>query len=205
VSGIPVSGTGPFYQHGNTYIHSTSQPVSSGGDEQSYVTSEEAFTEEDDETDQYGNILPRRGLQSEGSDDEDDVGAQIEHESQLLQQFGGGRPIVDYPVIPPLSSSTSAPPPVPTVPTSYAKTSPESSPSRHRPQQQMPPTSTTAAAQAALLRPTIVPPPPDPDYSGEAYGSPQDTRHYYPTRLSDVPEEDERSRVSEATQGGTSG
>jgi len=207
----PVSGAGPFYQHGNTYLHSTTQPVSGAGDEQSYVTSSEGFTEEDDETDQYGNIIPRRGLQSEGSDDEEDVGSQIEHENQLLQQFSGGRPLVDYPVVPPLSS-TSAPPPVPTVPTSYAKTSPESSPSRHRPQQQQqqqqqtPPSSTAAvsAAQAGLLRPTIVPPP-APDYSGEAYGSPQDSRHYYPTRLSDVPEEDERSRVSEATQGGTSG
>jgi len=207
VPGIPVSG--PFYQHGNTYLHSTGQPVSGAGDEQSYITSEEGFTEEEEEeTDQYGNILPRRGLRSEGSEDEDDVGAQIEHESQLRQQYGAGRPIVDYPIVPPLSSSSSssAPPPVPTIPTSYADTTTESSPSRHRPQQPMPPTSATAATQTSSSRPTIIPPPPAPDYSGEAYGSPQDTRHYYPTRLSDVPEEDdERSRVSEATQGGTSG
>jgi len=204
VSGIPVSGSGNFYQHGNTYLHNTSQSVSGAGDEQSYVTSEEGYTEEEEEMDQYGNILPRRGLRSEGSEDEDDVGAQIEHENQLRQQYGGGRPIVDYPVVPPLTSSTSAPPAVPTIPTSYAETSHESSPSRHHPPQLIPPTS-TATTQAGPSRPTIVPPPPAPDYSGEAYGSPQDTRHYFPTRLSDVPEEDERSRVSEATQGGTSG
>lgn len=206
--GVPTSDSGPFYQHGNTYLHTTDRPASVPGDTQSYVTSEEGFTEEEEyDTDQFGNILPRRGLRSEGSEDEDDVGAQIEHENQLRQQFGSGRPIVDYPVVPPLSSTTSAPQPVPTIPTSYAGTSPESSPSRRRPQQQMPPTSDAAAStvQATPSRPTVIPPPPAPDYSGESYGSPQDTRHYYTTRLSDVPEEDERSRVSEATQGGTSG
>ncbi|ORY05277.1 hypothetical protein BCR34DRAFT_46975 [Clohesyomyces aquaticus] len=37
-----------------------------------------------------------------------------------------------------------------------------------------------------------------PDYSGEGYGSewPGSMRHHHPTRLSDVPEEDERSRTS---------
>lgn len=198
-STIPVSGTEPFYQHGNTYIHNTGGQAAQGGasDDNSYVPSEEGFTEEEEfETDQYGNILPRRGLRSEASDEED-VAEQIEHENQLRQQYGG-RPIVDYPVVPPLSSRTTAPPSVPTIPTSYEEPlSPESS--RRRPP--IPTTvSTTAAAAAASLTAPI-----SPDYSGDDYGSPQDTRHYYPTRLSDVPEEDERSRVSEATHGGTSG
>ena len=197
-STIPVSGTEPFYQHGNTYLHNSGQAVSGASDEQSYVPSEEGFTEEEEyEVDQYGNVLPRRGLRSEGSD-EDDVGDQIEHEAQLRQQYGGGsgRPLVDYPVIPPLASaSSSAPPPVPTIPTSYAA----EAAARRLPVSTTVAATTTAAAAAPGATLT-------PDYSGDAYGSPtdRDSRHYYPTRLSDVPEEDERSRVSEATQTGTS-
>lgn len=198
-STITVSGTEPFYQHGNTYIHNTGDQAAQGGasDDHSYVPSEGGFTEEEEyETDEYGRILPRRGLRSEASDEED-VAEQIEHEHQLRQQYGG-RPIVDYPVVPPLSSSTTAPPPAPTIPTSYEEpSSPESS--RRRPQ--VVPTTISTTAAATVARPTA---PLTPDYAGEAYGSPQDTRHYYPTRLSDVPEEDERSRVSEVTQGGTS-
>jgi hypothetical protein len=99
--------------------------------------------------------------------------------------------------VPPLSSSTTAPPSVPTIPTSYEEPlSPESS--RRRPPI---PTTISTTAAAAAARPTV---PIPPDYSGDAYDSPQDTRHYYPTTLSDVPEEDERSRASEVFQGGTS-
>lgn len=191
-STAPVSGSEPFYQHGNTYIHTTGQAAPGAGDDQSYVPSEEGFTEEEEfEMDQYGNIL-RRGLRSEPSDEED-VTDQIEHEAQLRQQYGGTRPIVDYPVIPPLSSSSTAPPPVPTIPTSYAESAEAAA--RRRPQA---PTTISTTAAAMPTAPVA------PDYSGEAYESPQDTRHYYPTRLSDVPEEDERSRVSEVTQGGNS-
>ena len=208
-STVPVSGAEPFYQHDNTYLHNSGQAVSGASDEQSYVPSEEGFTEEEEyETDQYGNFLPRRGLRSEGSDEED-VGEQIEHEARLRQQYGGGgasssssggRPLVDYPVIPPLASgsaSTSAPPPVPTVPTSYADTAAHRAP-------QVPTTVSTAAAAAAAAVATSSAGGLTPDYAGDGYGSPTDSRHYYPTRLSDVPEEDERSRISEATQGGTS-
>ena len=45
-----------------------------------------------------------------------------------------------------------------------------------------------------------------PSYSGQGYGTPPDEgAHYHPTRLSDVPEEDELSRASEvgASRGGT--
>jgi len=204
-STVPVSGAEPFYQHGNTYLHNSGQAVSGASDEQSYVPSEEGFTEEEEyEVDRYGNVLPRRGLRSEGSDEED-VGEQIEHEAQLRQQYGGasGRPIVDYPVIPPLASGSSAPPPVPTIPTSYAAEAAESAARRRPP---VPTTVATTAATAAAAAATTPAASLTPDYAGDGYGSPtdRDSRHYYPTRLSDVPEEDERSRVSEATQGGTS-
>jgi hypothetical protein len=180
----PTTG-GSFYQHGGTFLHNTSQPQAA--DEQSYVGSaEETFSENEDEweMDQNGNILldargqpipaqQRRALRSEGSD-EFDVAEDIEHENMLRQQYG--RTAVQYPTIPALSSTSAA----------------QAAPQRHL-------TATTSAAAGPAR--TAAPPTTNattsaPDYSGAAYGT-WDTRNYHPTRLSDVIEEDERSRVSD--------
>jgi len=181
------------------------------GDDRSYVpsvadtfsNSEEGFdyNEDEYEIDEHGNIrrdpagrpvLYRRGLgrvAEEGEDDDDegyDEAEELERERQLAQQYTGrstGSSGVAYPSVP--------------VPTAQAVGVVQSQLGGHqtggtlltyRPAPVTQPQTTTATTDSSL-------------YEGQGYGGWEGVgypgeRHHHPTRLSDVIEEDERSRTS---------
>ncbi|KAK5149202.1 hypothetical protein LTR04_007349 [Oleoguttula sp. CCFEE 6159] len=187
-----------FYQHrgGETYLHSPSTaddptqrdlPRIPDIDQTSYVPSIEGTLSEGDEEyamDEQGNvrrdaagnpILYRRGLHgsrgasSQGGEDEYDVAADLERERQHARRYG----------------QTSA-------------TSPVTAATDHH----QPLTTTTGVDFGAAAADDVEYDEDEAaDYSGAGYGDWEGMgivggRHHHPTRLSDVLEEDERSRTS---------
>jgi hypothetical protein len=198
---------GQFYNQPHAYLHATSQsqpsvPTTAGTDyeAQSYVPSEEAFSSEheDDEFeyDEFGNVV-RRGLRSD-EEDEYDVQAELAREAALRAKYGvASSTAVAYPAIPAPTSGRFAP-----TAAGPSVAGPSSLPVPH--------TSATAqpgtVASAGGNRPVPAPTAPhsgyedaDPaDYEGTGFDDEWESRiNYHPTRLSDVPEQDEESRASE--------
>lgn len=172
--------------------------------------------EDEYEIDENGNIrydaqgrpiLWRRGLRVSGvdggDDDEMDVADEVERERQLARQYGTGSgrgrgeagpsitSVPTYPSIPPSSSAAMA--------AAQTAATIASRPGAAGIPRSQPPQTQHLAPQAPM--------PPQvqtrPDYEGEGYEGYQPqppwealSRHHHPTRLSDVPEEDERSRVT---------
>ena len=169
---------GQFYQHGGTYLHNTSQPE--GADQRSYVGSvDDTFSENDDEyeMDHNGNILV------------DAQGRPIPvHQRRALRSDGSD----DFDVADDIEHEKM-------LRQQYGRTAVQ--------YPAIPALSSSGAAAQAGLTPSSRPTQPTsnaPDYSGEGYDESWDNRHYHPSRLSDVIEEDERSRISEMSHGARS-
>lgn len=173
-----------FYQHHGTgtTLHGE-EPATSEADARSYVQSaDDTISEDDYELDERGNvrrdargnpILARHGPGSEDSD-EYNVMEQLERERIYRQQYGGGG-VVEY------GQEGS----------SMAAGGGGGVGSR------LP----AAAAAAAAATSNGGGYGSQPDYTGAGFGSGSGweavvPRHHHPTRLSDVLEEDERSRTS---------
>lgn len=175
---VPVGQTASssFYQHEAPTLHEDDRQTRvTEPDERSYVQSVDTLSEEDYELDAQGRPIPfRGGLGSEDSD-EYDVQDQQERERMYRQRYGQGISGVEY------GSGPTSPP---------AGRSPTSG----RPEAAY----TTAPSQAGQAAPV--------DYSGSDYGLGWEAipRHHHPTRLSDVLEEDERSRTSPSRASQTS-
>ena len=176
-----------FYQHeGSSLLPEGEQPRITEPDDRSFVPSnEDTFSEEEFEYDGNGNIrrdaqgnpiVYGRGAGSEDSD-EYDVQDQLDRERMYGEHYGSGLSGVEY------GSG----------PTSTA--GPRGQPGRVSGQAYGGP-----ASQESSTDPV--------DYSGTAYGSGLGweavPRHHHPTRLSDVLEEDERSRTSASRASQTS-
>lgn len=176
--GVPVGqpASSSFYQHEAPTLHEDDRQTRvTEPDERSYVQSVDTLSEEDYELDAQGRPIPfRGGLGSEDSD-EYDVQDQQERERMYRQRYGQGISGVEY------GSGPTSPP---------AGRSPTSG----RPEAAY----TTAPGQTAQAAPV--------DYSGSDYGLGWEAipRHHHPTRLSDVLEEDERSRTSPSRASQTS-
>lgn len=174
--GQPAIST--FYQHEGPTLHEDEhQTRVTEPDERSYVQSVDTLSEEDYELDAQGRPIPfRGGLGSEDSD-EYDVQDQQERERMYRQRYGQGISGVEY------GSGPTSPP--------TGRT-----PTGGRPDAAY----TTAPSPTAQAAPV--------DYSGSDYGSglgwESIPRHHHPTRLSDVLEEDERSRTSPSRASQTS-
>lgn len=175
-TGQPASSS--FYQHEGPTLHEDeSQTRATEPDERSYVQSVDTLSEEDYELDAQGRPIPfRGGLGSEDSD-EYDVQDQQERERMYRQRYGQGISGVEY------------------------GSGPTSPPARRSPTSGRPEAAYTAGpSQTAQAAPV--------DYSGSDYGSGLGweaiPRHHHPTRLSDVLEEDERSRTSPSRTSQTS-
>ena len=182
---LPGSVTQPatsssFYQHQGTALHSGDipQPRDAEPDERSYVHSvDDALSEDEYEYDERGEIrldsqgnpiMFRRSLGSENSD-EYDVQEQLERERMYGQRYGSsGVSGVEYGSGPTVTAGGSRP-----VGGVYQPRA--------------------AGEQAAYVNQGG-----QADYSGSGYGTGWEAvpRHHHPTRLSDVLEEDERSRAS---------
>ena len=172
-----------FYQHHGIALHGDDQsrPRTTEPDDRSYVPSvEDTLSEEEyayDENgevrrDAHGNpIIYRRGLGSEDSD-EYNVQEQLERERMYGQRYGSGVSGVEYG----------------RGPTATAGGAP-------RPGGEGYGASSNGGVQRGYGAQAG-----EPDYSGSGYGSGPGweavPRHHHPTRLSDVLEEDERSRTS---------
>lgn len=176
-----------FYQHeGSSLLPEGEQPRGNEPDDRSFVPSnDDTFSEEEYEYDGNGQVrrdaqgnpmVYGRGAGSEDSD-EYDVQDQLDRERMYGQRYGSGLSGVEY------GSG----------PTSTA--GPRGQPGRASEQVYSGP-----ADQASSAAPV--------DYSGSAYGSGLGweaiPRHHHPTRLSDVLEEDERSRTSASRASQTS-
>ena len=187
--GTPPSqpATSSFYQHSGPTLHEDArQPRTTEPDERSYVQSVDTLSEEEYELNENGEVrrdaqgrpVPSRGGLGSEDSDEYDVQDQQEREHMYRQRYGTGIRGVEYGAGP-TSSSPGRP-----------------SPAGGRPQV----TYTTAASPGGQ---TIA-----VDYSGSDYGSGLGweaiPRHHHPTRLSDVLEEDERSRTSPSRASQTS-
>lgn len=178
--GVPVGqpAISSFYQHEGPTLHEDErQTRTTEPDERSYVQSVDTLSEEDYELDAQGRPIPfRGGLGSEDSD-EYDVQDQKERERIHGQRYGPGISGVEYGSGP--TSSPAARPPTSARPEAAYTTAPNQT------------------AQAAPV-----------DYSGSDYGSGLGweaiPRHHHPTRLSDVLEEDERSRTNPSRASQTS-
>ncbi|MCJ1367403.1 hypothetical protein MMC16_006536 [Acarospora aff. strigata] len=184
----PAGATLPFYQHQGSALHAEDQPHVSEPDSRSYVQSVDDTVsdlgDEEYDIDEHGEIrrdaqgrpiLYRRGLGSEDSD-EYDVQEALERERAYGQRYGG------------VSGAE------------YGQGSTTTASAAQRPaggvfpQQSVGRGQTTSAAGA---------------YSGAGYGGSGPgweavPRHHHPTRLSDVLEEDERSRTSPSRASQTS-
>lgn len=183
-----------YYQGGSSAETSIHQPRTTNGHVPPSTTSSEAVahypSEEEYEIDSQGNLrldeegrpIIYRGSQSNPSDEEQEYDTGTEH--AYRQQYGAG-------VSSPPSSSR------PTTSTTIAPTTR--------------PTPASASAAPSGYDPTTPPGTSAPqgqssvDYSGQGWGGPSATgwesitpRHRHPTRLSDVLEEDERSRTSQS-------
>ena len=174
------SASNSFYQHHGTALHSGDipQPRSTEHDQRSYIQSaDDALSEDEYELDERGEvrrdaqgypIMSRREVGSENSD-EYDVQEQLERERMYGQRYGsGGVSGIEYGsgLIPTTGVSRPA--------GGVFQSGTVSDQSTH-------------ALPAAQV-----------DYTGSGYGAGWEAmpRHHHPTRLSDVLEEDERSRAS---------
>ncbi len=184
---VPVSqpSTTTFYQHQSPILHEGERHArTSEADERSYVPSVDTLSEEDYELNDNGEIsrdaqgrpVLRGGLGSEDSD-EYDVQDQQERERLNRQRYGSGITGVEY------GSGPTNPP----------SNRPQTSGRNDGPYTGAP----GPSGQAATV-----------DYTGSGYGSGLGweaiPRHHHPTRLSDVIEEDERSRTSPSRASQTS-
>ena len=175
-------GQGRFYQHEGTALHPTSAAGAPSADDRSYIPSIQSaggsdLGEEEYEIgpdgqyrlDAHGRRIPfQRGATSDVSSDEYDVGDVMQREQEYGARYGSSISGVEY------GSGSTA--------TAGAR----------QQQQQPPPQQGYAGAGNTGV-----------DYSGSDWGGqPGGTwegitpRHRHPTRLSDVLEEDERSRTS---------
>ena len=184
-------GASSFYQHeGSSLQPEGEQAVTTEPDDRSFVPSnDDTFSEEEFAYDGNGNIrvdtqgrpiVFGRGQGSEDSD-EYDVQDALDRERMYGERYGSGVSGVEYG-----SGSTS------TAGTAIPRLQPGA---RGAPQiHSGPPTQELQAAPV--------------DYGGSAYGSGLEwgavPRHHHPTRLSDVLEEDERSRTSPSRASQTS-
>lgn len=188
---ITQPGTSSFYQHEGTSLQPEGEqgPVTEPDDRSFVPSNEDTFSEEEYAYDGNGNvrvdaqgrpILFSRGQGSEDSD-EYDVQEALDRERMYGERYGSGISGVEYG-----SGSTS------TATTAIPRLQPGA---RAVPQIHTDPTN--RESQAAPV-----------DYSGSAYGSSSGweavPRHHHPTRLSDVLEEDERSRTSPSRASQTS-
>ena len=180
--------TSSFYQHEGSSLLPEGEPVRVvEPDDRSFVPSnDDTFSEEEFEYDGNGNvrhdaqgnpIFYGRGAEPSEDSDEDDVQDQLDRERMHSERYGSGLSGVEY------GSG----------PTSTA--GPRGQPGRTPAQVYGGP-----VAQEGSTGPV--------DYSGSAYGSGLGwegvPRHHHPTRLSDVLEEDERSRTSPSRASQTS-
>lgn len=178
--------TSSFYQHeGSSLLPEGEQPRATEPDDRSFVPSnDDTFSEEEFEYDGNGQVLRDaqgnpivygRGTGSEDSD-EYDVQDQLDRERIHGQRYGSGLSGVEYGSGP---TFTAGP-----------RGQPERAPGQLY----------GGPEQEASTAPV--------DYSGSAYGSGLGweavPRHHHPTRLSDVLEEDERSRTSPSRASQTS-
>ena len=183
--------TSSFYQHEGSSLQPEGEraPVAEPDDRSFVPSNEDTFSEEEFEYDGNGNvrvdaqgrpIVYGRGQGSENSD-EYDVQEALDRERMYGERYGSGISGVEYG-----SGSTS------TAGTAIPRLQPGA---RGAPQVFSGPTG--QEGQAAPV-----------DYSGSTYGSGLGweavPRHHHPTRLSDVLEEDERSRTSPSRASQTS-
>ena len=187
-----AAATGPtsssFYQHeGSSLLPAGEQARVMEPDDRSFVPSnEDTFSEEEFEYDGNGDvrrdalgnpIFYQRGAGPSEDSDEDDVQDQLDRERMYSERYGSGLSGVEYGSGP---TSTAGP----------------------RGQSGRSPTQVYGGpvGQEGSTGPV--------DYSGSAYGSglgwESVPRHHHPTRLSDVLEEDERSRTSPSRASQTS-
>lgn len=190
----PAGASQPFYQHQGSALHAEEQPPHvSEPDSRSYVQSVEDTVsdlgEEEYDIDEHGEIrrdaqgrpiLYRRGLGSEDSD-EYDVHEALERERAYGQRYGGAVSGVEY---------------------GQGSTSTAGAGATQRPaagvfgQQSVGRGQTTGAPGGAYGG--------GAGYGGSGLGWEAVPRHHHPTRLSDVLEEDERSRTSPSRASQTS-
>lgn len=181
------SAAGSFYQHeGSSLLPEGEQARIVEPDDRSFVPSnDDTFSEEEFEYDGNGNVrrdaqgnpmVYGRGAGSEDSD-EDDVQEELDRERMYSERYGSGLSGVEYGSGP---TSTAGP--------------------RGQSGRASGQVSGEPIAQEGSTGPV--------DYSGSAYGSGLGweavPRHHHPTRLSDVLEEDERSRTSPSRASQTS-
>lgn len=175
----PIGQTPPpssFYQHRAPMLHDDDgRPSIRDQDERSYVQSVDTMSEESWELDDQGKIrldgrgrpIPMRGGPGSEDSDELDVRDQQERERMYRQTYGSGIAGVEY---------------------GHGPTGGAAGASSGRP-------GDVYVAAGAPSAPTGA-----VDYSGSMYGSGLGwetvPRNHHPTRLSDVIEEDERSRTS---------
>lgn len=181
-TGVPVGQSAPssFYQHEGPTLHQdTQRPRTTEPDERSYVPSIDTVSEEDYELNDDGEI--RRDAQGRpmfrggvGSEDSDEYDVRDQQERERMYGRAYGSGIGGV---------------------EYG-----SGPTGPNPGGRPGATYPTDSGQGA--------PVPPPDYSGSEYGSGLGweavPRHHHPTRLSDVLEEDERSRTSPSRASQTS-
>jgi hypothetical protein len=223
----------PFYRQTNAFIHSAPSNHPNQGAQRTPATavsvagapasapahaahshpSQDTFSSEQDEEeydyDDYGNvrrdeygrpIMYRRGLIRSDEEDELDVAGELERERAHRAKYGPVLSAVNYPAIPAPSSSVITPttlaqqhlPPAP-VPASVPAAVPAS----------VAEASSRAHTSSGSESPYATAPP--ADYEGGGFEEWDDQPvNYHPTRLSDVPEqdEDERSRISEMSARG---
>ena len=184
--GVPASqpAASSFYQHEGPTLHGEQHhPRTTEPDERSYVQSVDTLSEEDYELNDNGEIrrdaqgrpIPFRGGAGSEDSDEYDVQDQQERERMYGQRYGTAISGVEY------GSGPTTPPAATGRPPSSGR---------------LVTSATSPEVQSA------------PDYSGSDYGSGLGweaiPRHHHPTRLSDVLEEDERSRTSPSRASQTS-
>jgi hypothetical protein len=177
-------GTSSFYQHEGSSLQPEGEqaPVTEPDDRSFVPSNEDTFSEEEFDYDGNGNVrmdaqgrplFYARGIGSEVSSDENDVQEALDRERMYGERYGSGISGVEYG-----SGSTSS------ASTAIPRLQPGA---RNAPQIQSGP-----AHQEGQAAPV--------DYSGSTYGGGPGweavPRHHHPTRLSDVLEEDERSRAS---------
>ncbi|MCJ1396649.1 hypothetical protein MMC18_009541 [Xylographa bjoerkii] len=180
---LPIAASGPFYQQqgtGTTLLHedvSEQRPRTTEGDERSYVPSvDETLSEEEYAYDGEGNVRrdaqgrPIIYRQASGSEDSDEynVQGQLDRERLYGAQYGSGVSGVEYG-----TGSTATAGGVGRSGDASAGTSNGNVSGGYGGGGQAPAT-----------------------YDGSGYGWEAVPRHHHPTRLSDVLEEDERSRTS---------
>ena len=177
-------GASSFYQHEGSSLQPEGEAAPTGEpDDRSFVPSnDDTFSEEEYEYDQNGNV--RRDIHgrpvvygrgpSTEGSDEYDVQEDLDRERMYGQRYGSGISGVEYGSG---STSTAGPRLQSGARTAAQVAVPE--------------------AEEGQTAATV-------DYSGSGYGWEAVPRHHHPTRLSDVLEEDERSRTSPSRASQTS-